>query len=210
MSGYTDISYQGTSYSVNSGLDLGDFKIEEDWYDRPASEWSVKRIGQLQAKIEQYTYRIYHSSRYGKHNLSRLIPGYVFTNFANECFGYDGWSTEVEEISTLEHIENAECEGKKGSHTVLAEARLKLTLKDATYTSSGGFGKATMPAKGDAFAKAKKEAINDALKNCLLGFEKIIIDHEVKVKGNYYADGIYKTKEPETRAKNGGSSAKIG
>ena len=197
MSRYTDISYENTSYSVNTGLDLKDFQVEEDWYNRPASEWSVKRIGQLQAKIERYTYRIYHSNRYGKHNLARLIPGHVFINFANKCFGYDGWSTQVEAVITLEHVENSETAEKPATHTVLAEARVKLVLKDDTYTSSSGFGKSTMPSKGDAFAKAKKEALTNALKNCLLAFEKVIIDHEAKIKQNYYVDGVYKNQGPK-------------
>ncbi|CDO94326.1 unnamed protein product [Kluyveromyces dobzhanskii CBS 2104] len=201
MSRYTDISYEKTSYSVTSGLDIKDFRIEEDWYNRPASEWSVKRIGQLQGKVEQYSYRIYHSNRYGKHNLSKLVPGHVLISFANECFGFDGWNTEVENITTLEHNENAASADKQASHTVIAEARVKLVLKDDTYTSSGGFGKSTMPSKGDAFAKAKKEAITAALKSCLLGFEKIIIDHETKVKQKYYVDGVYKADVPKLEGK---------
>ncbi|CAG99269.1 Rad59p [Kluyveromyces lactis] len=201
MSRYTDISYEGTSYTVNTGLDIKDFQIEEDWYNRPASEWSVKRIGQLQGKVEQYTYRIYHSNKYGKHNLARLIPGHVLISFANECFGYDGWSSEVEEITSLEHTENAASEDKRESHTVLAEARVKLVLKDDTYTFAGGFGKSTMPFKGEAFAKAKKEAITDALKNCLLGFEKVILDHEIKIKQNYYVDGVFKAEMSKIEGK---------
>lgn len=210
MSKYTDISYVDTIYSADSSLNLKDFDVKEDWYNRPATEWSVKRIGRLQAKIEQYTYQIYHRNSYGKVNMSRLIPAHVLISFANECFGYDGWNIEIEHIETLEHIEKSgtETENEKVMHTVMAESRVKLILKDNTYTFSGGFGKATMQSKGDAFAKAKKEAINDALKKCLLGFEQVIIDHEVKVKSNYYVDGVYRADLANESKENDGMLAK--
>ncbi|CCD24755.1 Rad59p NDAI_0D04410 [Naumovozyma dairenensis CBS 421] len=232
------VSYEGTVYSTRPGLELQDFQLEEDWNGRPASEWSVTRIGILQSKIEKYTYKIYHSNRFGKHNLSKLIARHKLVEFANETFGFDGWHMDVIDIDARELLnssakvnltktigtntnnnENSEDNDRKPKkigikddeeskdndngdhnikHTVLAEAQVRITLKDGTNTQMGGIGKATMPFKGDSFSKAKKEAVNDALKKALLSFEKIILDYETKVENNYYVDGLYVNKIKQT------------
>ncbi|CCC66804.1 hypothetical protein NCAS_0A02460 [Naumovozyma castellii] len=192
------ISYEGTVYTTSHpSLSITDFKIEEDWNGRPASEWSVSKIGLLQSKIEKYTYKIYHSNRFGKHNLSKLIPRHKLVEFANEVFGFDGWHVDVIEVDASEMPPSSaqlNVEDDTVKHTVLAEAQVKITLKDGTNTQMGGIGKATMNSKGDSFSKARKEAVNDALKKALLSFEKIILEYETKVENNYYVDGLYVTK----------------
>lgn len=204
----TNISYENTVYRTGPGLQLQDFQVVEDWFNRPASEWSVQRIGVLQSKIEQYTYKIYHNNRYGKHVLSKLIPRHVLVKFANECFGFSGWSMEVIDIETMECntlTTDDSSEDKNTKYTVITEARVKITLKDGTNTEAGGFGRATTLTKGDSFSKAKKEAVGHALKKAFLGFEQIILDHEVKVDNNYYIDGLYGSKSKKDKV--GGNSS---
>lgn len=219
MASHTNISYSNTLYSSasSSKIDIKELNIIEDWDGRPASDWSVAKIGVLQSKIEQFTYRIYHSNRYGKHNLTKVIPTHILKQFANESFGYDGWKMEVVEVEATEclqvpisqsslHLnqlgrrsdvaEGGEelPEGQDFNYMVIAEAEVKITLKDGTNTKRSGVGKATMPSKGNCFSKAKKEAVSDALKKCILGFEQIIIDYNSKVDKKYFVDGLYVSK----------------
>ncbi|QLQ80806.1 hypothetical protein HG537_0E01610 [Torulaspora globosa] len=181
------VGYSNTVFKAGPNIDLKELEIQEDWYGRPASSWAVHRIGLLQAKIENLSYRIYHSSRYGKHELSRLIPGYVLRQVANEVFGFDGWTMQVLQLEG--HEKSSEVGDER--YSVLAEAEVEIRLKDGTNTRSGGFGCATMSSKGESYAKAKKEAVNDAFKRALLSFEKIILEHRIKVENNYYVSGVY-------------------
>lgn len=226
MASHTDISYSDTLYTSasSSKIDIKDLNIIEDWDGRPASDWSVSKIGLLQSKIEQFTYRIYHSNRYGKHNLTKVIPTYILKKFANESFGFDGWKMEVLTVEATEcikvpisqsslhlnHMIDTHRDEHLDHHTdtelstalkdqdfnymVIAEAEVKIILKDGTNTKRSGVGKATMPSKGNCFSKAKKEAVSDALKKCLLGFEQIILDYNTKVENNYFIDGLYVSK----------------
>ncbi|KAL3229574.1 DNA repair protein RAD59 [Nakaseomyces bracarensis] len=204
-----DVSYNNTIYTAESGVHLSELSLGEDWEGRPASDWSVQRIGVLQSKIERYTYQIYHSSRYGKHNLSKLIPRHILVQYANESFGFDGWRTDIEFIEIRDgfpistssvNITNDMKEDEQLNHdnnemvTVIAEASVKVTLKDGTNTRMPGFSRATTKSKAESFNKAKKEAVNDALKKALLSFEKIIIEHDIKVENNFYVDGLYGSK----------------
>ncbi|CAI1902871.1 hypothetical protein SEUBUCD646_0D01840 [Saccharomyces eubayanus] len=202
------ISYDSTVYGTAAGLDIKDFQTVEDWNGRPASAWSVQRIGLLQSKIERYTYNIYHSNRYGKHNLSKLIAGHVLIQFANETFGYDGWQMDVIDVEAREcqpftavnNDDNTDTDDVK--YTVVAEAQVKITLKDGTNTQCGGLGRITLASKGECYNRSKKEAVGDALKKALLSFEKIILDYETKITNNYYVDGLYGSKKIKKETNN--------
>lgn len=226
MASHTHISYSNTLYTSasSSKIDIKELNIIEDWDGRPASDWSVSKIGLLQSKIEHFTYRIYHRNRFGKHNLAKVIPAYILKQFANESFGFNGWKMEILTVEATEcikvpvaqsslhlnemmdkhlddptdHYMNSELsttlKDQDFNYMVIAEAEVKITLKDGTNTKRSGVGKATMPSKGDCFSRAKKEAVNDALKKCLLGFEQIILDYDTKVENNYFIDGLYVSK----------------
>ncbi|CUS20272.1 LAQU0S01e02872g1_1 [Lachancea quebecensis] len=212
MSAYlTNLSYENAVYATGAEVtdaDVQDLQIVENWLNRPASEWAVQKIGVLQSKIEQYSYRIYHSSRYGKHPIAKLIPAFTLIQYANEALGYDGWSLEVTNVNVTSFRQVSEEAGAASSsestvepkYEVLTEAHVKVVLKDGTYTQSEGFGKSISPNKGDCYNKSKKEAINNALKKSFLKFETMVLDHEKKVASNYYVDGLYgsrrRSKQP--------------
>ncbi|AJU73230.1 AMP_1a_G0006910.mRNA.1.CDS.1 [Saccharomyces cerevisiae] len=202
----SSISYDSTTYGTAPGLDIKEFQIIEDWNGRPASAWSVQRIGLLQSKIERYTYNIYHNNKYGKHNLSKLIPGHALIQFANETFGYDGWRMDVIDVEAREcqpftAVNNGENTNTSGvKYTVVAEAQVKVTLKDGTNTQCGGLGRITLSSRGECYNRSKKEAVGDALKKALLSFEKIILDYETKITNNYYVDGLYGSKKIKNEA----------
>lgn len=188
------IAYDSTVFTAGPNINMEEFKPIENWDGRPASTWSVQKIGLFLSKVEKYTYQIYHSNRYGKHNLSKLIPGYILRQYANEAFGYNGWKLDVVQVEACERQPAPEIEGlslEDTKYAILSEAQVKITLKDGTNTQAGGVGCATMSSRGESYGKAKKEAVNDALKKALLSFEKIIIEHDIKVESKYYVDGLY-------------------
>lgn len=195
MSWHNDILYDNAEYHLAPGLDIEDFKIQENWYNRPASKWSVRRIGYLQFRIEQYAYAIYYNNTLTRNNIFNLIPSRILIQLANKCFGYDGWCSEVVDVKTVVYLDQETPENvKTNNFTVSAEVLIKLTLKDGTYTKSGGEGTAISQSKGEAYSKSKKIATSVALKKCILSFESIIIDHEEKLKNNFYVDGLYGSK----------------
>ncbi|SCV05939.1 LANO_0H18514g1_1 [Lachancea nothofagi CBS 11611] len=197
----TNLTYDGATYETGPGveeLEFEELQVVEKWLNRPASAWAVQRIGVLQSKIESYTYKIYHRSRYGKHPLAKLIPAHILVQYANEALGFDGWSLEVLDIHVTscravlaQDTAQEQCEPR---HEVLTEAKVRVKLKDGTNTESSGFGKAAATSKGESFSRSKKEAVNDAFKKCFLQFEAIILKHEQRVSDNYYVDGLYGSK----------------
>ena len=50
------ISYENVEILMGPGIKIDDFEPIENWYGRPASDWSLSRIGFLQSKIEKLTY----------------------------------------------------------------------------------------------------------------------------------------------------------
>lgn len=186
----SNVNYEGTAYLVGPGIDLNDLKIEEDWNGRPASRWSVHKIGQLQSKIDKYSYSIYHSKHFGKRSLSSLIPGHVLRQYVNEIFGYDGWKMDLQILEVQESLKM----GEPVKCTVSSEAQVRITLKDGTNTDAIGIGCCTMASKGECYGKSKKEAVNDAFKKAVLSFEQLILTHEARVDSGYYVDGLYSSR----------------
>ncbi|CCH62947.1 hypothetical protein TBLA_0I02910 [Henningerozyma blattae CBS 6284] len=197
-----NITYSTTKYKAAAGLSLGDFDIIEDWEGRPASLWSVQRIGNLQSQIEKYTYGI-RQQRQGRKGLeciglSRLIPKHLLITFANKSFGYDGWVLDLISVTVKEAIEHSEKIGDKATereetmYTVVANAEVRVTLKDGTNTTARATERCTLSSKGECFSRVKKMAANSAFKNAILNFENIVLDHAIKVEGKYYTDNLYK------------------
>ncbi|QLG71586.1 hypothetical protein HG535_0B06310 [Zygotorulaspora mrakii] len=190
------IDYSHTVFGSDCEADLKECGTLEDWNERPASVWAVGRIGLLQSKIEKYKYLIYHNKRYGKHDLSKVIPGSVLRQYANESFGFDGWKIDILRVEVRESGRRRSDDSDVDSKfTILAEAEVMVSLKDGTNTKSSGVGCATMASRGESYGKAKKEAVNDALKKAFLSFERIILEHEVKIDNKYYVDGQYASKQ---------------
>lgn len=161
--------------------------MDGDWRDRPASKWAVRKSGTLQAKLERFRRDNVHKrpkfvSR-DEISVNKLIA------FANESFGYDGWCTEVLECKELT-VRSEEDSESVMRHSLGMESIVRVTLKDGTYLEKRGRGTADdLPQKAMAYQKAKKQAISEALKNCIRGFGELVLDHEAKTKRGYYTRG---------------------
>ena len=93
------------------------------------------------------------------------IEGWRVLELANETFGYDGWS------SSLQQLVVDSCTSQGGKHSVSVHAIVRVTLRGGSYHEDVGFGSATNMASEDvARDKALKEASTDAVKRALRMF----------------------------------------
>lgn len=109
------------------------------------------------------------------------IEGWQAIALANDTFGFDGWSTEIKSIQ-IDH------QGEQNKrHTILISAIVRVTLKNGTYHEDIGCGSAeNSSSRTQAFEKAKKEAVTDALKRTLRQFGNGL--------GNCLYDRAYSTR----------------
>ncbi len=163
-------------------IDLLDVINDNDFRDKPASSWSVAKIGTLQVRIEQFL----SSRRKGRSkNLNTDIPLHRLLSIANDVFGFDGWSNELMEFSVTEYM--VQIDGEREGHCLQVEAIVRITLKDGTYHEAIGKGRAdNLPTKAMAYMKAKKSAVTDATKIAIHGFKSIVLDHEQKLRVGFY------------------------
>lgn len=85
---------------------------------------------------------------------------------ANRIFGFDGWSSSVEDL-TQEYLETHP--GNKIS--VGFSAIIRVTLRSGATHEDVGFGSSDkQPDRGKAIENAKKEAVSDGLKRALRSF----------------------------------------
>ena len=92
---------------------------------------------------------------------------YLATNkaveLANYIFGYDGWSSSIQDV-TIDFLE----ESKEGRWNVGVSCIMRVTLRAGSYHEDVGYGQTVnMPGKAEALEKAKKEACSDGLKRAM-------------------------------------------
>ncbi|SCV05641.1 LANO_0H11958g1_1 [Lachancea nothofagi CBS 11611] len=131
----------------------------------------VSKVGTLntediQTKLDKKLGPEYISKRIG-FGASRVayIEGWKAINLANQIFGYNGWSTEVKNI-TIDFMDESQ-----GKFCVGCTAIIRVTLKDGTFREDIGYGTVENERrKSSAFERAKKSAVTDALKRSLRAF----------------------------------------
>lgn len=129
-------------------------QIKIDSYEKIATELN-KRLGP-----EYISYRI----GFGNIQIAYL-EGWAAINIANRIFGYNGWSSEVKQIS-IDYIDEI-----NGRYNIGVSALIKVILRDGTQREDIGFGSAeNQKMKNLALEKAKKEATTDGLKRALRQF----------------------------------------
>lgn len=93
------------------------------------------------------------------------IEGWVAFSIANKIFGYDGWSSEVKSV-TVDF-----CDDIPNKFSVGISVLVRVTLSDGIYKEDIGFGSSeNQKSKVNAWEKAKKEAVTDAIKRALRQF----------------------------------------
>lgn len=120
----------------------------------------------IQAKLDKKLGPEYISKRVG-FGTSRVayIEGWRVINLANQIFGYNGWSTEVKNV-TIDFLDE-----KQGKFCIGCTAIVRVTLDNGTHREDIGYGTVENERrKAAAFERAKKSAVTDALKRSLRGF----------------------------------------
>ncbi|KAK6535135.1 DNA repair protein rad52 [Orbilia ellipsospora] len=96
------------------------------------------------------------------------ISGDKSINLANHIFGFNGWSSQIQEV-VVDFVDES-----GGRVTIGISVTMRLTLRDGSFREDIGYGEAeNMKGKAAAFSKAKKSATTDALKRTLRQFGEI-------------------------------------
>lgn len=94
------------------------------------------------------------------------LEGWKAISLANDTFGFNGWSSEIRNIS-MDYCDI----GADKRVSLGVTALIRVTLKDGTFHEDVGFGHIeNAKTKYMAFDKCKKEATTDALKRALRKF----------------------------------------
>ncbi|KAK6509990.1 DNA repair protein rad52 [Arthrobotrys musiformis] len=96
------------------------------------------------------------------------ISGDKSINLANHVFGFNGWSSQIQEV-VVDFVDES-----GGRVSIGISVTMRLTLRDGMFREDIGYGEAeNMKGKAAAFSKAKKSATTDALKRTLRQFGEI-------------------------------------
>ncbi|WUR02872.1 DNA repair and recombination protein RAD52 (RAD52) [Vairimorpha necatrix] len=90
------------------------------------------------------------------------VEGWTVISLANQIFGFNGWSSQIikMEIDYCDENDNKWCIG--------ISCIVRISLKDGTSKEDVGFGSSeNQRRKSEAYEKARKEAVTDALKRAL-------------------------------------------
>lgn len=120
----------------------------------------------IQTKLDKRLGPEYISKRvgYGSNKVA-YIEGWKAINLANQIFGYNGWSTEVKNV-TIDFLDE-----RQGKYSIGCTATVRVTLASGTFREDIGYGTVENERrKAAAFERAKKSAVTDALKRSLRAF----------------------------------------
>ncbi|TKA76787.1 hypothetical protein B0A55_05842 [Friedmanniomyces simplex] len=136
------------------------------------SEYTAQEIATLQSRLEKQLGPEYISTRPGAGGGKvHYLAAEKVINLANEVFGFNGWSSSIQNVQidfVDEHPEN-------GKITLGLSTIVRVTLRDGTFHEDIGYGHIeNCKGKAAAFEKAKKEAATDALKRALRNFGNVL------------------------------------
>ncbi|KAI1434311.1 hypothetical protein GGR50DRAFT_687720 [Xylaria sp. CBS 124048] len=136
------------------------------------SEFTAAEIATLQSRLEKQLGPEYLSSRSGPSGQKvHYIAAEKCIALANEVFGFNGWSSSIQNIQVDFVDENAQTLKISLGLSVI----VRVTLRDGTFHEDIGYGHIeNCKGKAAAFEKAKKEGTTDALKRALRSFGNVL------------------------------------
>ncbi|KAL2758204.1 hypothetical protein ACRALDRAFT_2025835 [Sodiomyces alcalophilus JCM 7366] len=157
---------------------------------RRVSEYTAQEIATLQSRLERQLGPEYISSRAGPSGQRvHYITAEKCIALANEVFGFNGWSSSIQNIQVDFVDENPQTMRISLGLSVI----VRVTLRDGTYHEDIGYGNIeNCKGKAAAFEKAKKEGTTDALKRALRNFGNVL--------GNCIYDKDYLSKVVRLKA----------
>jgi len=146
--------------------------ITNPFEDNPLriNEYTALEIATLQSRLDKQLGPEYISTRPGAGG-SRVhyLAAEKVINLANEVFGFNGWSSGIQNV----HVDYVE--EKEGRISMSCSVIVRVTLKDGTYHEDVGCGSIeNSKSKSAAFEKVKKEAATDGLKRALRNFGNVL------------------------------------
>ncbi|KAI0452119.1 hypothetical protein F5B21DRAFT_516268 [Xylaria acuta] len=136
------------------------------------SEFTAAQIATLQSRLEKQLGPEYLSARSGPSGQKvHYIAAEKIIGLANEVFGFNGWSSSIQNIQVDFVDENPQTLKISLGLSVI----VRVTLRDGTYHEDIGYGHMeNCKGKAAAFEKAKKEGTTDALKRTLRNFGNVL------------------------------------
>ncbi|KAI0100192.1 hypothetical protein GGR51DRAFT_551674 [Nemania sp. FL0031] len=136
------------------------------------SEFTAIEIATLQARLEKQLGPEYLSARSGPSGQKvHYIAAEKCIALANEVFGFNGWSSSIQNIQVDFVDENPQTLKISLGLSVI----VRVTLRDGTFHEDIGYGHIeNCKGKAAAFEKAKKEGTTDALKRALRNFGNVL------------------------------------
>jgi len=136
------------------------------------SEYTAQEIATLQSRLEKQLGPEYLSSRAGPSGQKvHYIAAEKCIALANEVFGFNGWSSSIQNIQVDFADENPQTFKVSLGLSVI----VRVTLRDGTFHEDIGYGHIeNCKSKAAAFEKAKKEGTTDALKRALRNFGNVL------------------------------------
>ncbi|RCI08978.1 hypothetical protein L249_5039 [Ophiocordyceps polyrhachis-furcata BCC 54312] len=136
------------------------------------SLWTAREIATMASKLDKQLGPEYISSRSGPGgSLVHYLSAEKCIGLANEVFGFNGWSSSIQNIQVDFADENPQTQRVSIGLSVI----VRVTLRDGTYHEDIGYGSIeNARGKAMAFEKAKKEGTTDGLKRALRSFGNVL------------------------------------
>lgn len=136
------------------------------------TEFTAQEIATLQSRLDKQLGPEYISTRPGAGGGKvHYLAAEKVINLANEVFGFNGWSSSIQNVQVDFVDENAQ----NGKITLGLSTIVRVTLRDGTFHEDIGYGHIeNCKGKAAAFEKAKKEAATDAMKRALRNFGNVL------------------------------------
>ncbi|KAL1960255.1 hypothetical protein VTO42DRAFT_8798 [Malbranchea cinnamomea] len=159
-------------------------------YAQRITEYTAEQIELLQSRLNKQLGPEYLSTRQGPGGRRvHYISADKCINLANEVFGFNGWSSSIQNIQ----VDFVDEDPKTGRINLGLSVIVRVTLKDGTYHEDIGYGHTeNYKDKAAAFEKAKKEGTTDGLKRALRTFGKVL--------GNCIYDKEYLSRVTKVKA----------
>lgn len=120
------------------------------------------------------------------------IGGTTVINIANNIFGFNGWSTDIKDV-TIDFVDVDD----NGRVNIGVAVTVRITLKDGSFHEDQGYGSGINERnKASAFEKARKAAVTDAMKRTLRHFGNALGNC---IYDQPYLGGIGKMAKPEIK-----------
>ena len=135
------------------------------------SEYTAQEIATLQSRLDKQLGPEYISSRPGAGGQKvHYLAADKVISLANEIFGFNGWSSSIQQIQ-IDFVDEKPSNAVDLGLSVI----VRVTLRDGTYHEDVGYGSVVNgKGKAAAFEKAKKEGTTDGLKRALRNFGNVL------------------------------------